>query len=51
MKTAVTCTVSLHELHFNLLNQALHIDLHELHIGIFILILRQVNYSVGLCNS
>ncbi len=33
------------------LAQALDIDLHELHIGIFILILLQINYSYCLCNS
>ncbi len=33
------------------LAQALHIDLHELHIGIFTLMLLQINYSYGLCNS
>ncbi len=33
------------------LAQTLHINLHELHMGIFILILLQINYSFGLSNS
>ncbi len=45
----ILSTVSLLELH--ILAQALHINLHEVHIGIFILILLQINNSFGLCNS
>ncbi len=31
--------------------QELHIDLHELHIGIFVSILLLINYSFDLCSS
>ncbi len=49
MKTALTSTGFIARVAFQLA-QALHSDLHELHIGIFILILLQIKYSVGLCS-
>ncbi len=47
---ALMSTVSLNELHIDLLKLYISMCMN-IHIGIFILILFQINYSFGLCNS